>query len=84
MVDSAPAPTPTPADKAVAKKAAEADWERRTREWEAMAKAGGVKLPPGAKVDPKDVRVEIGPPMTEEQFRAWHERRKNIMKNFSQ
>lgn len=66
-----------------AKQAAAEEWERRTAEWEAMAKAQGIKLPPG-KINPKDVRVELGPPMTEEQFKAWHERRKNIMKNFSQ
>lgn len=67
-----------------ASNAAAAEWDRRTAEWEAMAKAQGIKLPPGTKLNPKDVRVELGPPMTEEQFKAWHERRKNIMKNFSQ
>lgn len=70
------------------KKAAEAaamqEWTSRTAQWEDMAKTQGIKLPPGAKIDPKDVKVEVGPPMTMEEFKAWHERRKNIMKNFSQ
>lgn len=67
-----------------AKDAAHADWTKRTSEWEALAKASGIQMPPGAKVDPKDIRVEIGPPMTEEQFREWQERRKNLLKQFSQ
>ena len=70
--------------KKIAEAGAAAEWARRTQEWETLAKSGGVKLPPGVKVDPKDVRVEIGPPMTEEEFKAWHERRKAAMKNFSQ
>jgi hypothetical protein len=49
-----------------------------------MAKTQGVQMPPGVKIDPKDVRVEVGPPMTMEEFKAWHERRKNIMKKYSQ
>lgn len=61
------------------------EWEKRTAEWGRMAaSSGGVRLPPGTKIDPKDVRVEIGPPMTEEQFKAWQERHKKLSKNFSQ
>lgn len=56
-------------------------WAERTAEWESLAKTSGVKLPKG--IDPKNVRVEIGPPMTEEQFKAWRERQKNFAKNFS-
>jgi len=77
-------PMDTPGAKKEAQKAAKADWQRRTGEWEAMAKANGIHLKPGETIDPKDVRVEIGPPMTEAEFKAWHERRKNIAKNFSQ
>ena len=65
-------------------KAAKEEWARRTKEWEDLAKTQGIQLPPGMKIDPKDVRVEIGPPMTEEEFKAWHEQRKNITKKFSQ
>lgn len=81
----APKPdTHTIEDLKAASAEAQKEWSRRTTEWEAMAKAGGLKLPPGVKIDPKDVRVELGPPMTEEQFKAWRERRKNMEKNFSQ
>ena len=59
------------------------EWERRTREWERLARSSAIKIPPGASFDPKDVRVEIGPPMTEAQFKAWRERHKNFAKNFS-
>lgn len=64
-------------------------WEARTQEWAAevaRARAAGVTLPgsDGAKIDPKDIRVEVGPPMTEAQFKAWQARRKNALKNFSQ
>jgi 3-oxoacyl-(acyl-carrier-protein) synthase len=58
------------------------DWERRTREWESAAGTSGIKLPEG--FDPKNVRVEIGPPMTAEEFSKWRERQKNIQKKFSQ
>ena len=81
MVDPTPPQKPTRED---AQAAAAADWAKRTEEWEALAKAQGVKLPPGATIDPKNVRVEIGPPMTEDEFKAWHRRRQNIAKNFSQ
>lgn len=67
-----------------AKEAAKAEWDRRTQEWENLVKTGGIKLKPGETVDPKDIRVEIGPPMSEAEFKAWYERRKNIIKNFSQ
>jgi hypothetical protein len=77
-------PPPPPSTYKVAKAAADAEWARRTDAWEAMAKEGGMQLPPGAKVDPKDVRVEIGPPMTEEQFKEWRSRRAQTMKKFSQ
>jgi len=65
-------------------KAAKEEWAKRTKEWAELAKTQGIQMPPGVKVDPKDVRVEIGPPMTAEEFKAWHEQRKNIMKKFSQ
>jgi hypothetical protein len=67
-----------------AEEAALQEWASRTAQWEAMAKTQGVQMPPGVKIDPKDVRVEVGPPMTMEEFKAWHERRKNIMKKYSQ
>jgi hypothetical protein len=67
-----------------AEEAALKEWTSRTTQWEEMAKTQGVQMPPGVKIDPKDVRVEVGPPMTMEEFKAWHERRKNIMKKYSQ
>jgi hypothetical protein len=60
------------------------EWNKRTADWERMAAASGIKLPPGAKIDPKDIRVEVGPPMTEAQFKAWQERHKKFAKKFSQ
>ena len=60
------------------------EWEKRTAEWERMAAMPGARLPPGTKMDPKDVRVEIGPPMTEAQFKAWQERHKLFAKKLSQ
>ena len=76
-------PPSTPSNEKVRAELATA-WEKRTDEWEALAKAQGIKMPPGVKIDPKEVRMEIGPPMTAEEFKAWHDRRKNIMKKFSQ
>ena len=67
-----------------AEEAALQEWASRTAQWEALAKTQGVQLPPGVKIDPKDVCVEVGPPMTMEEFEAWHKRRKNIMKKYSQ
>ena len=61
------------------------EWERRTQEWLQQAKQGQAsQRAAGGKVDPKDVRVEFGPPMTEEEFRAWQTRRQKALKNFSQ
>lgn len=92
---SAPDPTPGQTDPAIANEepkqpltAAEA-WEARTSEWAAQvaaARAAGITLPGtmGTTFDPKDIRVEVGPPMTAAQFKAWQERRKNALKNFSQ
>ena len=60
------------------------EWDKRTAEWERMAATSGIKLPPGTKIDPKDIRVEVGPPMTEAQFKAWQERHKKFAKKFSQ
>ena len=77
-------PSSSSSRKQAAEAAARKEWDARTAQWEDMAKTQGIKLPPGEKIDPKDVRVEVGPPMTLEEFKAWHERRKNIMKNFSQ
>ena len=74
-----------PAAHAAATKAAEAgahdEWAKRTADWEAMAKAGGIKLPPGVKINPADVRVEVGPPMDEKQFKEWHAKRMAAMNN---
>lgn len=58
-------------------------WAKRTQEWDDLAKTVPT-LPPGFKIDPSQVRMEVGPPMTEEQFKEWHERRKNISKKYSQ
>lgn len=58
-------------------------WAQRTKEWDDMAK-NAPKIPQGVKIDPSKVRFEMGPPMDEEQFKAWQERRKNIFKNISQ
>lgn len=65
-------------------KAAKA-WADRTAEWEDMVRRGvGIRMPDGSKIDPKDVKVEIGPPMTAEEFARWQERRQKFAKNFSQ
>ncbi len=66
-----------------------ASWEARTHAWAAQAataQAAGIRLPgsDGAKIDPKDIRVDVGPPMTEAQFKAWQARRQKALKNFSQ
>lgn len=67
-----------------ARAAAVAEWERRTQAWVAQAQAAGPNAQPSAGgLDPKDVRVEVGPPMTEDEFLAWQERRKKASKNFS-
>ena len=80
-----PKPKPKPqAPSADARAAAVAEWERRTQAWVAQAQAAGPNAQPSAGgLDPKDVRVEVGPPMTEAEFLAWQERRKKASKNFS-
>ena len=56
-------------------------WNLRTALWEQAAQTQGL-VDPG-KIDPADIKVELGPPMTAEQFEAWMAKRKNMMKNFS-
>ena len=74
-------PTAHAAAVKVAEAGAQSEWAQRTADWEAMAKAGGIKLPPGAKINPADVRVEVGPPMDEKTFKEWHAKRMAAMKN---
>jgi hypothetical protein len=45
------------------------EWDKRTEAW-----ASQKPLPKDARVDPKNVRFELGPMMTEEQFRAWQQK----------
>lgn len=65
-------------------------WKERTDAWEQLAQAQGFVTPEQLKsgqfghIDPSKVKMEVGPPMTEEQFKAWMDRRKKIVKNFSQ
>jgi hypothetical protein len=66
-----------------------ASWEARTQAWSAhaaAAQAAGIQLPgsDGVKIDPKDIRVDVGPPMTEAQFKAWQARRQKALKKNSQ
>jgi len=49
--------------------------------WEKAAQAEGFALP--GDIDPSQIRMEVGPPMTAEQFQAWMEQRKKIVKKFS-
>lgn len=61
------------------------EWDKRTDAWEQLAQAQGFVTPEQLKhLDPSKISMEVGPPMTEEQFKSWMERRKNMMKNFSQ
>lgn len=71
------------AAKEAAKEAA-AEWEKRTTSWASMVPSDGIELPKDFDLkDPKwkdRVKVEMGPPMTAEQFKAWHERRRHQMR----
>lgn len=63
---AAATPTPTPMS------AVHADWMAQTDAWRAAALAGEG---PVGKIDPKDVRVMMGPPMDEATFKEWQRRR---------
>lgn len=57
------------------------EWQKRSATWEQMAQAHGIIN--AADIDPSQIKMEVGPPMTAEQFEAWMAQRKNIMKKFS-
>jgi len=62
-------------------------WAERTKQWEKMAlesKQSNQPIPTGQGIDPKDIRFEVGPPMTQEEFNTWKAQRAEFMKkNFS-
>lgn len=57
------------------------EWKKRTALWEQTAQAEGFALP--QDIDPSQIKMEVGPPMTADQFQAWMEQRKKIVKKFS-
>lgn len=57
-------------------------WEKRTSEWQHMATHGDA-APPGS-IDPKQIKFEVGPPMTLEQFQEWKAKIEATRKNFGQ
>jgi hypothetical protein len=67
---------------AAAAAAASNEWEKRTALWSSMTPQG-MELPKGFDInDPKfrdQIKVEIGPPMSAEQFKAWQETRRQMM-----
>lgn len=68
---------------AQAAQAAQEEWTKRSNLWSSMVPEYGMQLPKDFDInDPefrKNVRVEIGPPMTAEQFEKWQaERRKSF------
>lgn len=56
------------------------EWKKRTALWEQAAQ--GEYVLPG-NIDPSQIKMEVGPPMTAEQFEAWMDRRKKMMKKLS-
>lgn len=58
-------------------------WEKRTSEWQQMAASSSSSNNPGP-VDPKDIKFEVGPPMTLEQFTEWKAKIEAARKNFGQ
>jgi hypothetical protein len=59
------------------------EWQKRTATWEQTAQAQGF-VKPGEHIDPSKIRMEVGPPMTAEQFKVWMEQRKEMMKKLSE
>lgn len=62
-------------------KAVQDEWQKRTATWEQVAQAQGFVRP--GEIDPSQIKMEVGPPMTEEQFKAWMEQRREMMKKLS-
>jgi len=64
--------------------AARQEWEKRTALWSSMASTDSMELPKDFDInDPKwkdQVKVEIGPPMSAEQFQKWQAARRQMMK----
>jgi hypothetical protein len=75
---------PDTASVQAAAKAAAVEWEKRTNLWSSMVPEHGMELPKGFDInDPefrKNVKVEIGPPMTAEEFHAWQNKRRHMSK----
>ena len=75
---------PDAASVQAAAKAAAEEWEKRTNLWSSMVPEHGMELPKGFDInDPefrKNVKVEIGPPMTAEEFQAWQNKRRQMSK----